>query len=309
MTNIISNLYKIKELPTLPEVVLKVQELLNSEDSNATRLSNVIQKDPALTSTILKIANSAFYSTSSKRIISIARAITRIGFNEVSRISMSISIIQQFSKTQGIINYKTFWHHSLTAANMTSVIADMMETRLSEEERQNLFLSGLLHDIGIIIYDQFFHEEFAKIIDLALIKGESYLNAEKAISPNETHAFIGGVLLEIWRLGLPVISAVRYHHIPKNCPEKFRTIVSIVSLTEYILCNGYMRSLEGRFDDMDDSVFEIMHISPDDIKLLFQKAGEEARKADLFLSVSNDYLRKAIFKNLNNNGPFQFSTI
>jgi len=182
-----------------------------------------------------------------------------------------------------MIGYVGFWRHSLTAAGLTTIIADVMNDEGLQEYRQDLFLAGLLHDIGILIYDQFFHEEFTEIINCSLNEEKTYLIAENIISPKETHGFIGGALLEIWKLALPIIVSVRNHHTPQKAPENLRKIVSIVSLAEYILCNGRVGSFEGTFEEIDESVWELTGISPNDIESLFLKAEAEAGKSDILL--------------------------
>ncbi len=281
--SILVRLREIEKLPTLPEIMMKVQALINSDESDAASLAHIIKQDPALSSTILKTANSAYYNFAKRRISSITEAIARIGFNEVLKITLAMSVIEQFANTKSMIGYASFWRHSLTAAGLTTIIADVINDEDLQEYRQDLFLAGLLHDIGILIYDQFFHEEFTEIINCTLNEEKTYLAAENIISPKETHGFIGGALLEIWKLALPIIVSVRNHHTPQKAPENFRKIVSIVSLAEYILCNGRVGSFEGIFEEIDESVWELTGISPNDIESLFLKAEAEAGKSDILL--------------------------
>ena len=289
--SILTQLKDIENLPTLPEVMIKVQALISTDEGDASTLADIVKQDPALSTTILKTANSAYYNIANRRISSISEAIARIGFNEVLKIALAMSVVHQFSNTKSMIGYKAFWRHSLTAANMTLIIADSMRHESLEQYRQDLFLAGLLHDIGILIYDQFFHEEFTKIIDFSLDKEKTYLSSEEIISPKETHAFIGGALLEIWKLTLPIIVAVRNHHTPKKAPENLREMVAVVSLVEYILCNSRIGSFEGTIKNIDKSVWDITRISPDEIDTLYYKAEAEAGKSDVVLSIDTGYKR------------------
>jgi HD-like signal output (HDOD) protein len=265
--------------------MLKVQSMINSETGDATLLAGIIKQDPALASAVLKTANSSFYNAINRRISSVPEAIARIGFNEVLRITLAMSVIEQFANTRSMIGYKAFWRHSLTAAGMTGIIADLSRNAQLKQYKQDLFLAGLLHDVGILIYDQFFHEEFTGIIEYAIKEEKTYLFSESAVSPKENHASIGGALLEIWNMPLQVIGAVRYHHAPNKCPEKFRDVVATLSLAEYVLCNGYLGSFEGEFSDMDQSVWEITGFTHDDVGPLYVKAEVEADKSNVMLSV------------------------
>ncbi len=286
--HILSQLPKIKELPTLPEVLVKVQEYVNSDKASVDELAAIIKQDPALSSIILKTANSAFYNIINRRLSSVKESITRIGFNEVLKITMGMSVIKQFAHTSNIIDYRAFWRHSLTAASLTLIIADATKNSYTAEDRQNLFLAGLLHDIGILIYDQFFHEIFVSIVEHALHKETTYLAAEEVVVPKEPHAFIGGALLEIWRLAIPVIGTVRYHHIPRRAPENLKKLVAVVHLTEYVLCKRNIGSFEGQFGEVSDDVLQVTGLSTDDFNPLYEKAKEEAEKADMFLKVGVD---------------------
>ncbi|MGD9200039.1 MAG: HDOD domain-containing protein [Chitinispirillia bacterium] len=287
--SILTHLREIKELPTLPEVMIKVQKIVNLEKSDAAMLSEIIRQDPSLSSTILKTANSTYYNASNRRISSLVQAITRIGFDEVLKITLAISAIEQFSNTKTIIGYKSFWRHSLAAAGLAQLIVSMSKSESISDDYQDFFLAGLLHDIGILIYDQFFHSEFGKIIDYALKEDKSYLDAENEISPKETHAFIGGALLEIWKLALPIIGAVRYHHTPEKCPQKLGGIVAVIALTEYILSSSYFGSFEGSSCEINESVWTNAGISPDTKNILYAKAEMESNKAEIILSSNPRY--------------------
>ncbi len=298
--HILAQLPKIKELPTLPEVMLKVQRHVNSDEASVDKLAKIIKQDPALSSTILKTANSAFYNIINRRLSSVKEAITRIGFNEVLKITLGMSVIKQFPSTWGVIDYKFFWRHSLSTASMTLIVADMVNCEYSSEERQNLFLAGLLHDIGILVYDQFFHDDFMKIVDFAAKGEKTFLIAEETVAPKETHAFIGGALIEIWRLAYPVIGSVRYHHLPLRASENLKKMAVIVYLAEYILCNSSIGSFEGQFKEIDEEIKEFTGITAENLDTLYLKVEEEAKKVESILSFGMSYQYN---KEINKKGP------
>ncbi|MBN1982663.1 MAG: HDOD domain-containing protein [Chitinivibrionales bacterium] len=291
MNSILAELQKIKDLPTLPEVLLNVQAMISSEDTDAATLEHFICHDPALASSILKTANSVYYNHSNRRVTSVRESIVRIGLNEVARITLAVKIIQQFPNTKSVIGYKSYWQHSLTTAGMTEVIADMIQIPPDSPLRQELFVSGLLHDIGILILDQFFHEHFSAIITHSLQEGKTFLNAEQEVAPKETHMFIGGTLLEMWKFPFPVVGAVRFHHVPEKAPEKINKHVAIVALSEYILCNN-KKSFEGRFEHLDASIWPIIGLPPESEAQLSAKVESEVGKSEIILSIgkeSSDY--------------------
>jgi HD-like signal output (HDOD) protein len=283
--SVLKRLYEITGLPSLPEVMLKIQHIVNSDEGNAQLLSKIIEQDLSLTAKVLKVANSAFFSIGNKRISSLPIAIARIGFNEIRSITMAITLIKQLSKKSNFIDYRMFWRHSLSAAYITQTIAKMLPKKLSNEDEHLCFLAGLLHDMGILIYDQFFHQEFEQIMEFAVSQEKSFLVAEQMIAGKETHQMVGSALLEIWKIDIPVISGVRFHHAFEKAPGNNLICVAVVYLAEYILCNWAIGSFEGTIKDINPEVWEVLKISPDSLGDMFAKVDAEVEKADIILAM------------------------
>jgi HD-like signal output (HDOD) protein len=283
--NVLQRLFEITGLPALPEVMVKIQHIVNSEEGNAQLLSKIIQQDLSLTAKVLKIANSAFFSSGNKRISSLPLAIARIGFNEIRSISMAITLIKQLSKKSNFIDYRAFWRHSLSAAYLTQTIAAMLPKKLSPEDLQYCFLAGLLHDMGILIYDQYFHHEFEQIMEYAIKQEKSFLVAEQIVAGKETHQMVGSALLETWKIDTAVISGVRFHHAFDKAPGNQLICVAIVYLAEYILCNWAVGSFEGTIHEINSAVWDFIGISPDRLGDVFAKVEAEVEKADIILAM------------------------
>ena len=176
--------------------------------------------------------------------------------------------------------------------------------------REYLYLSGLLHDIGILVLDQFFHEEFAFLMNSSIESGESFLNVESRIVENETHPFVGGTLLEIWKLASPVLSAVRYHHTPDRAPELHKHLATIVALSEYVLCEAKQSSsFEGHAKPLSDGAWESLSIKgdmKDTVSILQKKALDELEKSEIVLSSASGAL---LHLREENKSVFTFGTI
>ncbi len=286
--SVIVRLREIRELPTLPEVVLRIQRLIHSETSDASMLARIIEKDPPLASKVLRVANSSFYGNVHSRITSVSRAVARLGFNEVRDLSLAMSLIKQFGHRRSVLGYQLFWEHSLTAAYLSRIIADSSSVTFDDNERQTLFMAGLLHDIGILTLDQFFPEEFARIRSRALQEEQSYLQAEHAIVEKEPHPTVGGALLEFWKMANAVIAAVRDHHTPEKSPEKYRKFASVIAVAEYILCNSGIGSFEGSFLLTDEEIWERLGVSEKQTAELYTRAHEEAKLSNMAVEANAD---------------------
>lgn len=284
--NLIQRLTEIQELPTLPEIALRIRALIVSEEGNATMLARLIEHDPSLSAKVLKVANSAFYCTPNRKITSVKLAITRIGFNQIGHIAMAVCLIRQFSRKSDILDYRQFWKHCLSAAFLTNLIPD---TGNSTEQNHSLFLSGLFHDIGILVFDQFFHKQFEQIINYAIEKEISYLEAEKELFPNETHAAIGSALMEMWKIDLSVVNSVRYHHAPEKAPVNLQAAIWATYLSEYILCNSGLGSFEGMIQNGNKDVIGALNLTSDMICSYLKLAEYEVDRSELILALDSNY--------------------
>lgn len=284
---LIQRISEIQNLPTLPEIVLRIQELIMSEEGNALLLSRIIEQDPALTAKVLKVANSAYYCSINGKISSVSLAITRIGFNEIGRIAMAVNLIRTFSQKSNVLDYKQYWKHSLAAAYLTSMIGDYAGKTFSRQDKHYLFLAGLLHDIGILMYDQFYHPQFESIIEAALKKETSFLEAERGIVPNETHAILGSILLDLWKISPAIVSAVRFHHAPENAPEMFRTMSYATYLAEYLLCNSALGSFEGSIEAGQKDVLTALGLTHDITNELIIRTELEVERSELVYALDD----------------------
>lgn len=288
--SLIKRLSEIQNLPTLPEVFVRVQQLIMSEEGDATLLARIIEQDPSLSTRVLRVANSSFYCATSGKITSISFAITRIGFNEVGHLALAADLVRKFSRESNVLDYSQFWKHSLTAAYMGYLIAEKNRNGLFPfHDRHTLFLAGLLHDIGILVYDQFFHEEFEHIIKTAVGNETSFLMAEKDTVPKEMHGIIGGELLSHWKIDQTVASAVRFHHAPDKAPESMRHQSYATFLSEYYLCNMVLGSFEGSMTFSQSVMLDALGMTNDDMLDCLQRAQVLVDRSDLALALDKEH--------------------
>ncbi|MBN1127792.1 MAG: HDOD domain-containing protein [Chitinispirillaceae bacterium] len=258
--SVLQNLFKINEIPSLPTIVVQIRKVIESGSSDARELAGIIEHDPALAAKVLHTVNSAFFSPGKGRISSIQNAVVRLGFNTVERIALAIGLIKMFPQGSDALNHIMFWRHCVSAAYLAQEITRNATHPAAAKAGDLPFTCGLLHDLGIILYDQYLHEQFLEIVYHGRMRGIPFHLAEAEIAGNETHGFIGGALLELWKLESSVVSAVRFHHAPQKAPEAHRFISSVIHLTEYILCNTRIGSIEGKIDDDVSPLFSFVGI-------------------------------------------------
>jgi putative nucleotidyltransferase with HDIG domain len=228
VSNIKEKVQNIINLPSLPNIAMEIIGVIDNPETSIQTLSNIISKDLVLASKILKVANSPFYSY--PRVIStIDFALIILGTETVKEIMVSISFISHFKKFHfKDFDLNKFWAHSI----LSSVIARELAKEIGYKVKGEAFVAALIHDIGIFITSQFFHEEYNKLTEL--IKTEHYdlYQAEKELY-GATHADIGGWLLERWNFPPQLVEAIKYHHSPKIISANPQ-LSSIMYYTEYL---------------------------------------------------------------------------
>ena len=198
----------IPDIPTLPEIALKVNRLLQDEDISIRKLSGIIEKDQAIVVKILRLVNSSFYQFKTK-IESIPRATVVLGLNTIRNAVLSVSVIDVFPHTESDdgLDIKEFWRHSIAVA----VVSKHLCCKTLLESPDECFIAGLLHDIGKVVLAQYFVDLFSRICTEIQDEGFTFLEAEKKVAP-VNHAQIGGHLAQQWQLPGPLTDAIKYHH-------------------------------------------------------------------------------------------------
>ena len=116
----------------------------------------------------------------------------------------------------------------------------------SAPERERLFLAGLLHDIGILVYDQHFHDRFERIVSYCRDGMLPFASAEGTVAGEDTHGAVGAALLAHWKLDQSVATAVRLHHAPSDAPPGDAHMVGVIAAAEVVICNAEDAPFEGR---------------------------------------------------------------
>ncbi|MBU0965256.1 MAG: HDOD domain-containing protein [Proteobacteria bacterium] len=198
------------DLPTLPDVAVRINREMNNEALNAKLLGEIIADDTALAAKILRLSNSAFYGLS-KQVTTLNKAVMILGFNTVKNLALSVSIHSLFKeRPNSPIDVKGLWQHSLGCAVAAKIIADNLNKKFGDEA----FLFGILHDIGKIVFINTIPQDYEKA--LVLLQEGNMTQAEAEIEVmGFNHQRLGSQLLDIWKFPDNIIQAVKYHHDPQ----------------------------------------------------------------------------------------------
>lgn len=262
---------QIESMPTLPTVALRVLEVTSDPGSSTNDLMEIIGTDISLTAKILKIANSPFYGLT-REVASLQHAVTVLGFKEIRNLVISTIAFESFKnfKQDDKFDIKRFWRHSFCCGLAAKIIA--VELKSSSNE---LFVAGLIHDIGKLVMYIAFPAEFLKLVDIISPLKLKYtaFEAEKSVF-EMIHDEVGKKLLEKWMFPESLITAVGFHHHTQEVDKKspFPIIVHIAD----VLAHVYEMQSE---DDEDDSLDEGLFYS--DIVTLSKSFGINWKVSDL----------------------------
>jgi len=204
---------KIEELPTLPIVSQKILEIIDNVKTNVSDLTEVIYSDPSLTAKILKVANSAYYGFP-QEITTLERAVPLLGFSAVKSLALSLSVLKILPSSKKhdskFFNPEGLWHHSLGVALCMKEIASFSKRKRDDSEY--LFIVGLLHDVGKIVLDQFFHDDFCAVLEKANANKNKKLHDIELEIIGVDHCDITAMLLTRWKFPEIIIDPIKMLH-------------------------------------------------------------------------------------------------
>jgi len=243
-------------LPEIPTIIFKLNDIIADPFSSAEDIARVISTSPGLCAILLRIVNSAFYGFPS-RIDSIARAVTVIGTKEVSALAMGITAMEVFKDIPPtVFDMQAFTHHSLACGVLARVLAANGKLRNTEQ----MFVAGLLHDIGRLVIFRYFPRQAASLLSGGAAGGESLYAREKAVM-GFRHTDIAADLFEKWKLPMALTQNVVYHHRPSAAQDPVKAaVVHLADIIAHSLGEG--KSGEWRIPTLDAAAWESLRLSP-----------------------------------------------
>jgi len=272
----------VEEFPTLSMVVTKIIQVCEDENSHVNDLVNIISHDQSITSRILKLANSAYYGYL-RKVNTISKAITILGFNTIKSLSISASVFDTFKKTKSNYNFNRcqFWLHSIGVGTISKMIAH----RIGYKDHEVAFLNGLLHDIGKLFFESYYTTQYEEVIKEVVVNRCLVLDAELKVLGVE-HSEVGGWLTHRWKFPEELVLPIQFHHNLAKCPEEHRLLASIVHVADH-LCRLHNIGSGGDslIPDIDPIALELLGIDEDGLASLNESVSDEKENIFTFMAI------------------------
>ncbi len=255
-------LKKKVSLPSLPQVLIQIQKVINDSDSSASDLAAVISKDPKLVAAILRLANSAMFSFRTE-VDTPTRAVALLGFKQAGSLALGTVSLSLFKRSKiSVLEVEKFWKHSIACGVIAQEIA--RAANLGDPER--FFVAGLLHDIGLYVVFESQKSLAVELLKRANKEGTSFYTAEQDVL-GFNHAILGGVIIKDWSFPKHLVISAAGHHNPekaKNDPD-----AGVVHVADYIArALGYDLGISPILGTISEAAWVNIGLSVDSFKKL-----------------------------------------
>ena len=209
--DILKTVLSSSELPTLPTVASALITLTSQEGTTLSDIADLVSKDIALSAKILKVSNSAFYSFP-QQISSINQAVSILGINAVRSLVLSFSFLSiKGGNKNDRFDFQKFWELSLASA----VAAKLILNKVKGADTEEIFISGLLQNLGELIFAKTFAGEYEKVLTEIESEKETVVEIEKKILGAD-HCFIGYEVAKSWGFPEVLLLPLLFHHDPQQ---------------------------------------------------------------------------------------------
>lgn len=223
----------VGEISTLPEVTVRIIEIVEDPRSTARDLHEIIKTDPALSAKVLKVVNSAFYGLPGQ-VASVDRAIILLGLSAVKNIAIAASIARLFKGEQLSTEFsaKDLWRHSVAVGVCARMISKVADVAAAKEE---MFLAGLIHDLGLLVERQAFPDQLTEVIERTRAGEGSFLTMENLVIGADHQGF-GEALTTKWKFPRHLRATVGFHHNPETLSPELQKVGFLIQTADIICC-------------------------------------------------------------------------
>jgi HD-like signal output (HDOD) protein len=285
--NLKEKIQHVANLPTLPQVATRLIQIINDPLTSSSDIAFIVGQDIALSSKILRLANSAFYGIP-RTITNINHAVVILGLKVINTMVLSLTVFDMFPesrKTAALFNRKAFWLHSLSCGLICKILTARIKKFIMFDPEE-AFCAGLLHDIGKVVMEQYMHEDFHKSLELARKQKISLYKAEEEIFGFD-HTQVSEWLTSKWSLPTEIQLPLVYHHHLINDPQH-QDIISLIHLADW-LCYQCGMAIDKNYTppELDNTSISLLMLTDEDIQETIKRFPEEVEKISIFFDIAS----------------------
>lgn len=211
----VDNLGHPVEIPALPELYMRLREIVNSPTGNANRVAALLANEPGLSMKILRMVNAPTFGLR-QQVTKVEQAVSLLGMDEIAGLVLSATLMRSFPPSPGhrCLDLRKFWEHSIGTGILARLLggAAHRSTRISLDDT---FVAGLIHDIGKLMLLQNYTEDFSRALDLCKSERSTLIKAEQRVF-GFSHQDIGAYVADQWGFGRHLVKALELHNTPDD---------------------------------------------------------------------------------------------
>lgn len=258
-------------LPSPPAIAAQILKTIQNKESSLNDLEKIIAADPALTSKLLRIANSAFYSLP-YQVSNVGRALSILGTNVIKNIALSFVIAGNLRGDEEFsFDFDYFWRRSVTAA-----VAAELVTGLLEEKDEDIFVTALLQDIGILIMYLSKGQDYNAALEQCIVNGGTGLIHSERRMYQFDHQQLSCTLLESWEIPESIVRPIRCHHEPDLAPEEDRQTCSVLYVANLLSVIYSGKETAENVRELQTKMMAYFNIGADQTRTLLDDVAEKS---------------------------------
>lgn len=218
---------EIGEVSSLPTVALHIMQMAGDPKSRCQDLAEAIRRDPALAMRLMRTVNSSYYALKNK-VADLDQAIVMLGFEEVRNLAVTAYVATLFREGAGYGPYTRtgLWRHMVGVG----MVAQLVARTCKGVRPQEAYLAGLLHDVGLILLDQYDQEGFRRVLDALSDQSPAWETERKMLGFD--HAGLGQFVAARWNLPEHLTMAIGHHHAAEPYEGPHREFVHLVAIAD-----------------------------------------------------------------------------
>lgn len=275
--NIVELVHGLGGLVTLPNVFIRINQLVEDPNSSITDIARAVSQDPSFTVRMLRVANSSFYGFSST-IDTVDKAVSVIGTSQIRNLALSMSVARTFAGLPNtLVSMENFWLHSLYCA----LIARILARQMRRCDPEALFTAGLLHDIGELVIFNRLPEQARDALTMVLDHADELpvYEAERQVIGFD-HAQVGGELARQWNLPPLLEECIAYHHSVAEA-QRYPRETALVHIANILALMAEVDTLDvNDVSPIDPRAWEVTGLDETVIELVVREAQEEIAEAE-----------------------------